>query len=178
VPYLASEAASRCGINLPKAPDTDLLDTWQMRVRWIGLGSPTHAGPAGPDASALPGRACLTAYPVAEGPVDGPPLYRDELDEPLRRRRSTRQAPADLPARLRAFLAGSDPPAPPEDSKERQDYLYRQQDLIAQHLAVRQPPTGLGDWHRIAVHPDIPFALRLTRPAPLDPRSTGSSEVG
>jgi hypothetical protein len=54
----------------------------------------------------------------------------------------------------------------------KRDRQVLEQDLVACHFAVRQSPVP-GGWlypTDITVHPDIPFALRLTdRPAPAEP---------
>jgi hypothetical protein len=166
-----AETAERCGVRLPAHPPY-LIDAWLLRVTWTHLDVGVHTNPPGHIGA---GRSCLTATPADTMLVPRSALHRHPHDQ-LRNRWSPRNVPTFLPGLVRAYLDGTEP----DLRGYREHYITvpaggdttaRRRGLVEQHLAVRTAPAGPATSEGgITVHPDIPFALRLSpRPAPPEP---------
>ena len=175
-----AETAERCGVRLPAQPPY-LIDAWLLCVTWTHLDIGVHTNPPG---HIGPGRSCLTATPADTMLVPRPTLHRHP-DDHLRNRWSPRNVPTFLPGLVRAYLDGTEPNL----RGYREHHITvpaggdtiarRRRDLVEQHLAVRTTPAGPATpADGITVHPDIPFALRLShRPAPPEPVSRAGARA-
>jgi len=167
-----AETAERCGVRLPAHPP-GLIDAWLLRVAWTHLDVGVHTNPP---AHIGAGRSCLTTTPADTMLVTRPMLHRHPHDQ-LRNRWSPRNVPTFLPGLVRAYLDRTEPNL--RGYREHQitvpadgdTITRRRRDLVERHLAVRTTPAGPATPEDgITVHPDIPFALRLSpQPAPSEP---------
>lgn len=161
VAHRIAEAATWCGITLPRT-NGDVGDVWHKRVYWTKFGDPLHQ--LGPEHTTVPGRSCLSAAPVAAHPSAVP--HRDSHVWPGRRWTSNGSLP-EISALLNAYIEEDEPRLRPPPRGKPGDppcpsEWQRRHELVHRHLAVLVPRAGGRPGDALTVHPDIPFALRLS----------------